>query len=76
MANKKLRVEKAFINGHFVEVTLIGDLTSIAIEDNNLYPDSDSRSQRRDLNFHRMMIPLMNRKQLKEIRDVIDNVLK
>jgi len=76
MANKKLRVEKALINGHFVEVTLIGDLTSIAIEDNNLYPDNDSRSERRDLNFNRMMIPLMKRKQLREIRDIIDKVLK
>ena len=76
MTNKKLRIEKALINGHFVEVTLIGDLTSIAIEDNNLYPDRDSRAIRRDMLFNRIMIPLMNRKQLREIRDIIDKVLK
>jgi hypothetical protein len=32
MVNKKLRVEKALINGHFVEVTLIGDLTQQVID--------------------------------------------
>lgn len=38
-------------NGHRVSVGLIGDIGYISIEDNNLYPDGDSRADRRDLGF-------------------------
>jgi hypothetical protein len=48
----------------------------VSITDNNLYPDSDSRTERRDLGFSSMMIPLMTREQLKDLKTAIDEVLK
>ena len=63
-------------NGYVISVGLTGDIGYISIEDCNLYPDDDSRTKRRDLNFNRMMIPLMTRDDLKRLRTAIDEVLK
>ena len=49
---------------------------SLSITDRNLYPDSDSRSERRNLGYDTMMIPLMTREDLKDLRTAIDEVLK
>jgi hypothetical protein len=79
MATKKqpkLVQRQMSVNGHNVYVSLVGDCGCISIEDNNLYPDGDSRSDRRDLNFHSMMIPLMTREDLKDLHTAIGEVLK
>ena len=65
-----------YSNGHIIGVGLTGDIGYISIEDNNLYPDTDSRSDRRDLMFNRIMIPLMTREHLKDLKTAIDEVLK
>jgi hypothetical protein len=72
----KLVQRQLSVNGHNVYVSLIGDCGCISIEDNNLYPDNDSRMNRRNLNFHSMMIPLMTREQLKDLHIAIGEVLK
>ena len=66
-----LAQRQVYANGHLVSVGLTGDVGYISIIDNNLYPDEDSRGQRKDL-----MIPLMTREQLKDLRTAIDEVLK
>jgi hypothetical protein len=77
MSNKhKLAQRQSNSNGHVISVGLTGDIGYISIEDYNLYPDSDSRSKRRDLNFNRIMVPLMTRDDLKRLRTAIDEVLK
>lgn len=77
MAKKqKLAQRQTYTNGHNIFVGLTGNVGYISIEDNNLYPDGDSRAKRRDLNFHTMMIPLMTRQDLKDLRTAIDEVLK
>jgi hypothetical protein len=79
MATKKLpKLAQRQINsnGHNVYVSLVGNVGCISIEDNNLYPDSDSRSERRNLNYHTMMIPLMTREDLKDLHTAIGEVLK
>jgi hypothetical protein len=78
MAKKesKLAQRETYANGHLVLVGLIGDVGYISIQDNNLYPDGDSRADRLNMNFNRLMIPLMTRKQLKDLRIAIDEVLK
>jgi hypothetical protein len=77
MSNKhKLAQRQSNSNGHVISVGLTGDVGYISIEDYNLYPDSDSRAKRKDLNFNRMMVPLMTRDDLKTLRTSIDEVLK
>lgn len=63
-------------NGHDISIGLCGNQGYLLITDTNLYPDDDSRSERRDLNFHTMMIPLMTREDLMNLRTAIDEVLK
>lgn len=63
-------------NGHDISIGLTGNVGYISITDSNLYPDDDSRSERRNLNFNTMMIPLMSRDDLKQLRIAIDEVLK
>jgi hypothetical protein len=72
----KLAQRQAYSNGHIVSVGLSGNLGYISIEDNNLYADNDSRCKRRDLQFNSIMIPLMTREQLNDVRIAIDEVLK
>ena len=64
------------VNGHDVSVGLTGNVGYLSIADRNLYPDEDSRADRRDLNFNSLMIPLMTREQLKDLHIAIGEVLK
>jgi hypothetical protein len=73
---QKLAQRITYANGHNIYVGLTGNVGYISIEDNNLYPDHDSRSERRDLNYHTMMIPCMTREQLKDLHIAIGEVLK
>lgn len=72
----KLAQRQTYSNGHIVSVGLTGNIGYISIEDNNLYPDSDSRAEKRDLGYNRIMIPLMTRADLNDLRIAIDEVLK
>lgn len=80
MANTKqpkLAQRQISSKGYDVYVSLIGDnCGTISITDRNLYPDSDSRSVRRDLGYDTMTITLMTREDLKDLRTAIDEVLK
>jgi len=73
---QKLAQRQTYANGHIMSIGLTGDIGYVSIEDNNFYPDEDSRSERRDLNFNRIMIPLMTREQLKNLHTAIGEVLK
>ena len=64
------------MNGHTVSVGLTGNVGYVSIEDNNLYPDGDSRSDRRNAGFNTLMIPVLTREQLKDLKIAIDEVLK
>lgn len=72
----KLAQRQTYSNGHIISIGLTGDIGYISVEDNNLYPDSDSRANRRDLLFNRIMIPLMTRNDLKDLHTAIGEVLK
>jgi hypothetical protein len=72
----KLAQRQTYSNGHIISIGLIGDIGDISIEDNNLYPDSDSRAKRRDLQFNSIMVPLMTRQDLKNLHIAIGEVLK
>lgn len=76
MSKTKLAQRQTYSNGHIVSVGLTGNIGYISIIDNNLYPDSDSRAERRDNGYHRIMIPLMTRADLNDLRIAIDEVLK
>jgi hypothetical protein len=76
MKNQKLAQRQTYVNGHIISIGLSGNIGYISIEDNNLYPDEDSRSDRRDLQFNKIMIPIMTREQLTDIKTAIDEVLK
>jgi hypothetical protein len=73
MNKTKLIQRQTYANGHLVSIGLTGDCGYISIIDNNLYPDEDSRAERKD---NRIMIPLMTREQLNDLRIAIDEVLK
>jgi len=72
----KLAQRQTHTNGHIVSVGLTGDVGYISIEDNNLYPESDSRAIRRDMLFNSIMIPLITREDLKDLHTAIGEVLK
>jgi hypothetical protein len=72
----KLAQREAYANGHNISIGLVGDIGYVSIEDNNLYPDGDSRADRRDMNFNRMMVPCMTREQLKDLHTAIGEVMK
>lgn len=76
MKTQKLAQRQTITNGYIISISLTGDCGYISIEDNNLYPDSDSRSERRDLQFNRIMIPLITREQLKDLNIAITETLK
>lgn len=72
----KLVQRQVVSNHHDIHISLIGNIGCVSITDNGLYPDEDSRSHRRDLNFNTMMIPLMTREDLKDLHTAIGEVLK
>jgi hypothetical protein len=72
----KLAQRNILVNGHYVGVGLVGNVGYIEITDNNIYPDDDSRAERKEQNFNTMMIPKMTREQLKELKVAIKEVLK
>jgi hypothetical protein len=72
----KMAQRQTYSNGHIVSVGLTGNVGFISIEDNNIYPDRDSRAIRRDMLFNRIMVPLMTREALIDLRTAIDEVLK
>jgi hypothetical protein len=72
----KLAQRNVLVKGHYVSVGLVGDIGYIEITDNNIYQEGDSRFDRREQNFNTMMIPLMTREQLKELKVAIKEVLK
>lgn len=72
----KLAQRQVYSNGHNISVCLTGNIGYISIEDNNFYPVGDSRADRRDMNFNRIMIPCMTREQLKDLHIAIGEVLK
>lgn len=76
MKNPKLAIRNTIANGHDISVGLTGDIGYISITDNNLYPDNDSRQTRRNHGFNSMMIPLMTREDLKNLKTTIKEVLK
>jgi hypothetical protein len=76
MTKTKMAQRQTYSNGHLVSVGLVGDVGYISIEDNNIYPDEDSRAERRDKMFNKIMIPLMTRADLNELCIAIDEVLK
>ncbi len=72
----KLAQRQTYSNGHIISIGLTGDIGYISVEDNNLYPDSDSRAKRRSLQFNSIMVPLMTRQDLKNLHINIGEVLK
>jgi hypothetical protein len=76
MPKHKLAQRQSYSNGHIISIGLTGDIGYISIEDNNLYPEGDSRSDRRDLQFNRIMVPLMTREHLTDLKIAIEEVLK
>lgn len=72
----KLAQRETVSNGHTIYVGLTGNIGYISIEDRNLYPDDDSRTERRNLGHNNMMVPCMTREDLKDLRTAIDEVLK
>lgn len=76
MSNPKLAQRQVVSGHHIIGVSLVGNCGSISITDNGLYPDDDSRTERKDLGYNSMMIPLMTREQLKDLKIAIDEVLK
>jgi len=76
MKNQKIAQRQSYANGHIISIGLTGNIGYISIEDNNLYPEGDSRCDRRDLQFNKLMIPVMTREQLTDIKTSIEEVLK
>lgn len=75
-AKHKLAQRQVNSKGYEISIGLTGDIGYISVEDRNLYPDGDSRAERRNLNFNTMMIPLMSREDLKDLHVAIGEVLK
>ncbi len=74
--NQKLAQRRVISKGNLIDIGLTGNIGYISIEDNNLYPETDSRCERRDLMFNKIMIPLMSREDLKDLKNAIEEVLK
>jgi hypothetical protein len=73
---KKLAQRQVMSNHHVIDVSLVGDVGMLSITDNGLYPDDDDRTHRRDMGYNSIMIPIMSRETLKDLRTAIDEVLK
>lgn len=72
----KFAHRQVYSKGHSIDVGLTGDIGYVSIEDNNLYPEGDSRADRRNMNFNRIMVPVMTREDLKDLHTAIGEVLK
>lgn len=72
----KLSQRNMLSGSHRIDIGLIGDVGYISISDQRLYPDEDSRAERRNLGYNNMMIPLMAREDLKDLKIAIEEVLK
>jgi hypothetical protein len=76
MPKHKLAQRQSYSNGHIISIGLTGDIGYISIEDNNLYPNRHSGAERRTLGFNRIMVPLMTREHLTDLKIAIEEVLK
>jgi hypothetical protein len=72
----KLAQRQTHIKGYDISVALTGDIGYLMIADQNLYPDHDSRSERRDKGYSTFMVPLMTREALEDLHTAIGEVLK
>ena len=72
----KLAQRQTYAKGFEIYVSLVGDVGCLSIDDRNLYPDGDSRADRRKAGFNTMMIPCMTRENLKDLHTAIGEVLK
>lgn len=75
MSEQKLAQRQVFSNHHNISIGLTGNLGYIEISDNGLYPDNDSRTHRRDLGFNTMLVPLMTRQDLEDLKIAVEEVL-
>jgi hypothetical protein len=75
-SNKKFTRREVYSNSHTINVGLVGNVGYISITDSGLYPDSDSRTERRNLGFNTMMVPLMTRSEMKDLKIAIEEVLR
>lgn len=55
------------LNGFVFSVQKIGDISHLTIQDRNLYPDGDSRSEEH-WRLNELVIPINSEKDLKEIK--------
>ena len=72
----KLAQRNMISGSHRIDVGLTGDIGYISISDQGFYPPDDSRHERKKLGFNTIMIPLMTRRDLKNLKTAIEEVLK
>lgn len=72
----KLIHRQVYANQHIIDVSFNDGIGWISITDNGLYPDNDSRTERRDLGYNTMMAPLLTRENLIELKQAINDCLK
>lgn len=72
----RLAQRQVYSNGRVISLSLSGDLGYMEIEDRRLFPDEDSRTDRRDRGYHKLGINGMTRKDLKDLKTAIKEVLK
>jgi hypothetical protein len=65
--NKLISKSHYCLNGFIFTVQTIGDISHLIIQDRNLYPDGDSRSEEY-WRSHELLIPINSKKDLKEIK--------
>ena len=72
----KLIHRQVYANQHIIDVSLVNGIGRISITDNGLYPDNDSRTERRGLGYNTMAAPLLTRENLIELKQAINDCLK
>lgn len=72
----KLIHRQVYANQHIIDVSFVNEIGWISITDNGLYPDNDSRTERRNLRYNTMMVPLLSREDLKNLKRAINDCLK
>ena len=72
----KLAIRQVYASGHEIHVTALGNFSSLTITDRRLFPDSDSRAERKNLGYDTMTIPEMTRADLKRLKTAIKEALK
>lgn len=63
-------------NGHVIDISLMGNLGSVNVTDNRIFPDEDGRAKRQELGYNTMLIGNMTRDDLKQLHTAIGEVLK